>query len=466
MTNLLVPPANTGQPIGGRRSNSGRVVIRLGFLVMAGTALALSLTWPGPDAALLAVSAGFLLLIAVAVVPPRGELRPITALDPALGIAFLFGVVVPLQNVFFGRPDIGIRASSSAEAAVEAQSIALCFFASVLAGWWILRPSTDPPRRITWPNRSYAVFLIVVGSAGYVIRAGVGTENVSTFLGLVSTLATPLLAVGSFLVLSEVRVGPRLVLACVLIPLSVLALLSYSLNRAVFVVPLMAMFIALVRAGRVRRVARTGLVLMGLAIAFFLVVGLVRVENQRQQYGDAVDRQSGAEVASVSLQVYGQSPYMTGNALDSPYAVSFGPKTFMASALSPVPILGEQFRGQNGTRLYNQQLGRGRASDQIIPIWLEAFLSGGLALCVLSGLIAGRLLRRCDEVMRRSRRVTSVYAAALTALWIAQSLTVSVLVLSQVAIYFVLPIVALTWVSRGSGGTTKITTTSVTSSVE
>lgn len=262
-------------------------------------------------------------------------------------------------------------------------------------------------------------------------------------------MVTPMLALGSFLVLAQTRLGPRILCGAVLVPASLIGLATYSLNRAIFVVPVAAMLIVLVRAGRIRRVVRTVGLLVAVAVTFFVVVGLVRIENLREEFGAAnVQRQSVSELTSTSLQVYGQSPYMTGRSLDSPYKASFGLESLVASALAPVPGLGDGYRLRTGTRLFNQQLGRGDASDQIVPVWLEAFLSGGMWLTLAIALIVGLLLKWCDEVMRTTRHVMAVYWTAFTALWLAQSMIVSVLVLAQVTYYFVLPVLAVSWLGR------------------
>lgn len=447
----------SAQTVSTVRSSTGTVSllgvrrgIRAALLVAAAMVLAASLLTPRQDAPLLAIASGFMLLIGMAVVPLRSRAPGINALDPFLVVGLLFGAAIPIVNVIAGPPRVGIRSASSAPAAVHVHMIALVFFAAVLVGWSLWRSSEKERQTIAWPKRRYALVLVLLGAAGLVIRIVVGIERIGSLGGLFSTLVTPLLAIGTFLALAQTRVGPRLIMAVVLVPASFMGLATYSLNRAIFVVPVAAMVIVLVRAGRIRRVVRAGVILLGVAIAFFVVIGLVRIENLREEFGANVERQSATELASTSLQVYGQSPYMTGSSLDSPYEAAFGRDSFVASALAPIPAFGDAYRSNTGTRLFNQQLGRGDASDQIVPLWLEAFLSGGLWLSLVVALAVGILLKWCDEVMRTSGHVMTVYLGAFGALWLAQSMIVSLLVLAQVTYYFVLPILAASWLVRAA----------------
>ncbi|WP_374457507.1 hypothetical protein [Nocardioides sp.] len=442
------PASEVGASIGTASLLGIRRGLRAVLVVVAAVVLTASLLTSRQDAPLLAVASGFMLLIGLAVVPLRSRAPGINALDPFLAVGLLFGAVIPIMNVIAGPPRVGIRSAASAQAAIQVQTIALVFFAAVLVGWSLWRSSEKERQSIAWPRRRYALLLVLLGTAGLLIRAVVGAERVGSLVGLTSTLVTPLLAIGTFLVLAQTRVGPRLLLAVLLVPASFMGLATYSLNRAIFVVPVAAMVIVLVRAGRIRRVVRVGVLLLGVAVAFFVLIGLVRVENLREEFGDNVQRQSATELASTSLQVYGQSPYMTGSSLDSPYEASFGGDSFVASALAPIPALGDGYRSYTGTRLFNQQLGRGDASDQIVPLWLEAFLSGGLWLTLAVALVAGVLLKWCDEVMRTSGHVMAVYLAAFVSLWLAQSMIVSLLVLAQVTYYFVLPVLAVSRFGR------------------
>jgi hypothetical protein len=429
---------------------SSRRLVRAALVVLGAVALAGSILSTQPDAPLLALSAGFMLLIALGVVPLRRRAPGINALDPFLAVGLLFGAVIPIINVIAGPPKVGIRSAASAQAAIHVQAIALVFFAGAMVGWTLWRSPVKEQPSIDWPRRRYAFGLICLGAGGLLVRVVIGVEHASSLIGLASTLVTPLLAVGTFLALAQMRVGPRLLASVVLVPGSLIGLASYSLNRAIFVVPVAAMLIVLVRAGRIRRVVRVGLILVTVAVAFFVVIGLVRIENLREEYGANVQRQSASELASTSLQVYGQSPYLTGSSLDSPYVAAFSGKSFVASALAPIPAVGDQYRSITGTRLFNQQLGRGQASDQIVPLWLEAFLSGGLWLTLAVALVVGLLLKWCDEVMRTSGHVMGVYLAAFFALWLAQSMIVSLLVLAQVIYYFVLPVLAVSWIGRAA----------------
>ncbi len=119
----------------------------------------------------------------------------------------------------------------------------------------------------------------------------------------------------------------------------------------------------------------------------------------------------------------------------------YGGSTLIASALSPVPVLGKSFLDSNGSTLYNNALyGMTGFEDQIIPFSAELFVNFH-ALGVLVGFFAlGQVLGRADLWFSAAGSSFGAFAIQYAAMWCATLSVWSLSVFSQIAIYFLGPI--------------------------
>lgn len=395
----------------------------------------------------------------------------LSLLDPFLFVAMLVGTVVPTGNLLLGPPQVQFR--PVVEAAVAGRALMACtaLVVAVVIGWGASRTVESSGARTgevmlrevgvttrRWPSTAEGWLVASAGLVGLTFRlvtVGSSAEGGAGagLMGLLGTLLTPLVAMGAFLVIARPRSGPaggmsRGFAALVLVPLAVLGLSTYGLNRAVFIVPAMAMFVMLVRHGRVVRWRRMAMVLGVLGIGFFLMVGQIRAASQQELTGSSQPAQSLNEMAQTSVQVYLQSPYLVGSAFSSVRAQYYGPSSLLASAMSPIPVIGSAYRVGTGSKIYNDAIYNGVSVDQILPVWAEVDRSFNIWTVGILGFAVGAGLRRLEQLEQNAKNVVSSYTAIYAALWLAQLPMVSVAVLVQIAFYFVLPLLAMSSLLR------------------
>lgn len=158
------------------------------------------------------------------------------------------------------------------------------------------------------------------------------------------------------------------------------------------------------------------------------------------------------DIASTGLQVYFQSPYLTGVAFSEFREQGYEPSTALASLLAPIPRLGADFRQTNGSRIYNRAIYGGVSYDQILPLWAEVELSLGLPLLIVIGLAVGMLFQGLETWLVTARSHFAAYAIAFSSLWLAQTPIVSISVLAQVTYYFVAPLLLACLLLRNDVG--------------
>ncbi|WP_435745297.1 hypothetical protein [Nocardioides sp. SYSU DS0663] len=375
------------------------------------------------------------------------DMTRLRVIDPFLAIAALAGTVLPIVFVLSGHVDVGFRALASDDLAVRSQLALLVFVAGTVWGWHGLAPKLGRGLRVpvTWPPSSAGFLILSLGLFGLAVRLAGGKESGSVtsaivdippLLGLFGTLLTPLTAAGAFLLIGRsASVSGAVVKSAALIPIVVYALGTFSLNRAVFVVPFMSAILVLVRMGRVRRLG-TWLTASAVGIlVFFVSVGQAR---QEQLGGAGAEALGFFATLERSLFVYFQSPHLVGVAYSQPDW--FDLRSLSASLFAPIPTFGEGFRGSAGADHYNYIIYGGAANDQILPLWAELDLSVGLIPLLLFAVLFGRLLRQLENRMSAESSALQLYVASFVSLWLAQAPIVSLSVLSQIACYFVLPL--------------------------
>jgi hypothetical protein len=218
-----------------------------------------------------------------------------------------------------------------------------------------------------------------------------------------------------------------------------LANLTFSFNRAAFVFPLVGMLA--VFSMRVKRL--NPLVMVTSALVAFPV--LVALGSYRTGPDQADEFQSGRafekaiEGASEQIQVYGAAPHFTAffyqrmNWAQPP----LGGYSLLASAMTPVPVLGKSFREGNGPALYNRAIyGSAGFEDQIIPFPSELFVNWHIPGVALGFMILGLALGNVQRWLAVIPGTFGAFALQYLGMWIAMLTAWSLAVFAQILIYF------------------------------
>lgn len=381
-----------------------------------------------------------------------------------LMVSLLHHAVVPLLNVYLGAPTLPNRGNSSTGGAADASFSSLAFGLSICLGWWFCRVNernvrTSVERPLGSASQRTIVALFVLGMIGLVIRfpspgallaflRGDYTavvEGPQGIVGFASSALRPMLALATFLSLRK----KKSLLSCLpLLPavlLSLIALLSFSLNRASLLITVCAMAFVYVRdrPHTAMRLLASLALIGGMA---FLAIGGFRSElvvTEGGRYDVPVQQQSDFDRIYTSISVYGQSPFLTGIIEDWPEGLGETPSGVGASLVSPIPRMGESYRSESGTSLYNRKLYSTAVQDQILAVWAELKAAIGWGGMVLGGFLIGSILCWLDRRIALARGTVTAYALTLLGIWIAQVSIVSIQILSQIVIFFVLPALAV-----------------------
>jgi hypothetical protein len=249
----------------------------------------------------------------------------------------------------------------------------------------------------------------------------------------------------------------RLLILITLVVLSTGASALYQYNRAAILVPAAALVAAW--SVRKRRISYALLLAVGLAaFVVFLQLGSFRDAYYRTRGGMLDPSQvTLRQVDPIrTIQVYSNGPQFLAFALEnSPPGTPFLGGSLIASALSPVPAIGRNFRDQSGSTMYNDLIyGKGIAYDQIIPFHAELWWNFGL-VGVAAGFVAlGLLVNRIDKRFRASQTLLSAYIFQFWGIWLCFLIVGAPAVLAQVLVYSLPPMVlgvALTHIAGGRG---------------
>lgn len=220
--------------------------------------------------------------------------------------------------------------------------------------------------------------------------------------------------------------------------------LTFSFNRAAFVFPLISL--VAVYSARTRRISPWATALtMAILFPCLFAIGNYRA-NMLAPVGAPVGNgglQSTAREVSETIQSYAGGPPLTALFLEEVGWGThlYGGSTLVASALSPIPILGRNFRESSGSSIYNRTLyGTPGFEDQIIPFSTELFANFH-ALGVVAGFFAlGLLLGKADLWFTAVRSPFGAFAIQYVFMWCAMLSVWSLSIVSQIAIYFLGPI--------------------------
>lgn len=215
---------------------------------------------------------------------------------------------------------------------------------------------------------------------------------------------------------------------------------TFSFNRAAFVFPLICLIA--VYSARVRRI-RPALLCAGAAAALPLLMAI-------GPYRAAL--MSGARTGEAELfvvdniaqtvQGYATGPSYSGLFYENiEWGDKLGGSTLLASALSPVPVLGKSFRENNGQTVYNRALyGVSLYSDQIISFAAELFVNLHVPGVVAGFVLLGLALARAESWFTATSSAFGAFAIQYASLWAATLTLWSLSIFTQIMIYFFGPI--------------------------
>lgn len=404
------------------------------------------------------------ILIVAAVVVAKVKMSRLALNGLILLTAFewLRGCLVPLLVQLVGQIAPVYRQLGTTTDSVTILFLGNLFFAMVVATCAILpseRDTTAPLEQQSELRAAYADsarsirwLLVVVGFIGLVLRFP-NIEALQGFLagdyeylqsgdgvpGFVSAVTRPLLPLGlALFALKSQRSSPfRIVLTLVAVAITAfLALGSFGLNRSAILFPAAAFLLAMMRVST-RKVPAAPVIVGGglLGVAFFYL-GSVRQTLYADRIGLTADTGSLVNSLVQVILNYGQSPLQSAPALAADQA--FTVQSLFYSVVNPLPGLPDAWRSANGVSIYNSLLYQNAVTkDQILPSWLEAYLSIGVLGIVVLGVLTALLLRLTDRARVNSKSVLGGYAAALATIWIVQLSINSLSALGQGMVYFV-----------------------------
>jgi hypothetical protein len=218
--------------------------------------------------------------------------------------------------------------------------------------------------------------------------------------------------------------------------------MTFSFNRAAFVFPLISL--VAVYSARVRRIPVWTMVgVLAIAMPALMAIGSYRSSLMAGGSDKEITLSSLLQETSETVQGYAVGPQYTAIFYESVGwgRELLGGKTLVASALSPVPILGKGFRDSSGPVLFNRAIyGVGDIQDQILPFDAELFANFH-AIGVLAGFVGlGVVLRVGERWFDAAQSTFTAFCVQYSFLWMAMLTCWSLSVVSQIAIYFFCPI--------------------------
>jgi hypothetical protein len=223
-----------------------------------------------------------------------------------------------------------------------------------------------------------------------------------------------------------------------------IANLTFSFNRAAFVFPVVAL--VAVYSARIRRISpMVTVAAVAILLPVLYAVGNYRSNRIAPASPNARENVFEASLrdASETVQAYTGGPPLQGLFLDKLGWGDrlYGGSTLLASALSPVPVLGKSFREGGGTDLYNRTLyGMSGLQDQIIPFAAELFVNFHAA-GVLAGFFGlGLVLGRTHLWFNAVGSSFGAFNVQYVSMWCAMLAVWSLSVFAQIALYSLGPI--------------------------
>ncbi len=375
------------------------------------------------------VGAGNDLFVAV---PSRESMEGAVIIDLFAYVAFCLGLFFASDRLTDQRPPSMIAALFETPGPVTA----IVFAAAGLLGFILVFGS---------PGRIVAYFLDPATSAD------MKDELEGSWSGFLGTILRPFLAFAlvAWWARCVDRTAPSKgirgqLLAGVVAAIGItLANLTFSFNRAAFVFPVLSL--VAVYSARVRRIPPlvTAIALGLLLPVLFLLAHFRASRLPGAVADDSKTTQASMGEANDTVQGYAGGPPLAGLFLQELKWGEhlFGGSTLVASAFSPVPILGKSFRDSSGSALYNNTLyGMPGWEDQIIPFSSELFVNLHVFGVVSGFFMLGLALSKAQLFFAAAQSAFGAFAMQYIATWGATLSVWSLSVFCQIAIYFLWPI--------------------------
>ncbi len=224
---------------------------------------------------------------------------------------------------------------------------------------------------------------------------------------------------------------------------------SFNYNRGAFAAPLLAL--AATYSLRVRRIPWKVMLIGGvIGLSVLLFWGLYRTSSYGSLSQIIAQPETRATIADDlapgdTLQIYGGAPQLAGYVLDGRTTIPddlLGGRSLISSMLSPVPIVGQSFRGTSGVTLFNRLIYgvHPQRYDQVMPFQAELFVNFGLLAVIVAYLLLGLILARLERAFHRAPNTIQAFMAQYAAVWLAFLIPGSLAATSQIFIYFFWPV--------------------------
>jgi hypothetical protein len=385
----------------------------------------------------------------------------------ALGLMLVKLIAAPMLIMAVGATNelfIGLPSRMSMEGAVLIDivaCVALCFGVTfsprIPGGSKIIQILSTPPAPVTillYIAIGVAGFVLAFGTPGRLIQyfmepasvADVTRELEGSWSGLLGVVLRPFFA---FALIAwwarSVDAARRPMLVAIVAAIGITAAnLTYSFNRAAFAFPVLTM--VAVYSARIKRIPAfaTASALAVLVPALF-ILGNYRAQvlapPTAPKAHDAFE--TSVRETSNTIQAYAGGPALAGLFFEESKwgARPYLGLTLLSSVISPIPMLGKNFRETSGSTIYNRTLyGLRGYEDQIIPLSAELFVNFHAAGVFAGFFLLGRLLGAAEQWFSRAGSAFGAFFVQYVFTWVAMLCVWSLSVFSQIAIYFLAPI--------------------------
>lgn len=380
----------------------------------------------------------------------------------ALFLMLLKLVAVPALIVTLGPESpvlLSLPALASMEAALAIDTIA--FVALCLGLHYTSEPRTAIGFRLPPPSVAITMLFAIFGLLGFVAEFGsidrmflyftgptvaveIQQDLDGTLTGLLGTFLRPFFAfslIALWTRLADHKLGTwQVTLYGIVAAIGItLANMTFNFNRAAFVFPLITLIA--VYHDRIRRIPLAWTA----GAAMIALPALLMVSTYRTNLMTGTDANGNGALDAISenIQGYAVGPQYTGLFYDR---IGWGDHlylgtTLVASAMSPVPILGKNFRDANGPALFNRAIyGVSGIEDQILPFATELFANFHIVGVVAGFIALGFLIGKTEQWIHAADSSFAAFALQYAAIWTAMLTTWSVSIYAQILIYFFGPI--------------------------